>query len=85
MEGDGTHGGIIAYVNDPNRCSVYLNGCAFTGKMLGSATTNCGGLIGCAYCVTYSNYCVFAPAEFTFSTSGFQALGRLPENLSWEI
>ena len=43
VEGDGTHGGIIAVVDQG---TLNINNCAFTGAINGSTTNKCGGFIG---------------------------------------
>ena len=44
MDGDGTHGGIVG-VGDANG-TMLLEDCAFVGKIIGTSTTNCGGIVG---------------------------------------
>ena len=47
VEGDGTHGGLVAKVNDGAK--LIINGCVFDGKIVStgaSATTDCGGFVG---------------------------------------
>lgn len=47
VEGDGTHGGFVAYVNSGAKLTI--NGCVFDGKIVStgaSATTKCGGFVG---------------------------------------
>ena len=47
VEGDGTHGGLVAKVNDG--AELTINGCVFDGKIVStgaSATTDCGGFVG---------------------------------------
>ncbi len=60
VNGDGTHGGFIARNQGGN---TTFNGCAFTGKLLGVNTTNCGGFCGWTEHVVTFNDCVFAPEE----------------------
>ncbi len=82
VDGNGTHGGLLACADDSIRCNVNMNGCAFTGKMLGHKTTHCGGLIGYANSMTRIRDCVFAPEEFTFNLTDFNSIGRLAEGHS---
>lgn len=56
VEGDGTHGGIVAIVETSG---VELNNCIFAGAMKGEHTTCCGGLIGWSNGTTLTN-CVMA-------------------------
>ena len=50
VSGDGTIGGLIGIIHNPNsnyygyRCPI--EGCVFAGKLLGSSTTHCGGFVG---------------------------------------
>jgi len=47
VEGDGTHGGLVAKVDDGAKLTI--NGCVFDGKIVStgaSATTDCGGFVG---------------------------------------
>lgn len=81
VAGDGSHGGIMATSEDFTRCHVNMNGCAYTGRMLGSQTTHCGGLVGYGKAAINLQDCVFAPEEFGFSLNGFDPIGRLTENI----
>ncbi|MCR5013230.1 MAG: fibronectin type III domain-containing protein, partial [Bacteroidales bacterium] len=86
IEGDGTHGGFIAVnhgsiSSDPLATTIF-NGCAFTGKLLGTATNQCGGFCGWSeyydpnYAQTTFNNCVFAPQEVTMGTTGCATFAR---------
>ena len=81
VAGDGSHGGIMATSEDFTRCHVNMNGCVFTGRMLGDQTTHCGGLVGYGKAAINLQDCVFAPEEFGFSLNGFDPIGRVAENI----
>lgn len=81
--GDGTHGGFVARNLGSNSMGIYMykitfTACAFTGKLLGENTTNCGGFCGWSeyqmpeseYAKIEFNDCIFAPEEVTMSTDG---------------
>ena len=65
---DGTHGGLVAHVSSS---TTTISGCVFNGKLLGSSTTNCGGIVGWVVNGATLNIedCLFAPSEVTFGTS----------------
>lgn len=42
VNGDGTHGGLVGV----NAGTMTINNCGFTGKIVGSSTTHCGGFVG---------------------------------------
>lgn len=44
VEGDGTHGGLVAQVHEGG--TVSIKDCIFDGSITGSSTKNCGGFIG---------------------------------------
>lgn len=85
LDGIGYHGGIIAFSNDFMFGQLYLNGCAFTGKLLGSKTIWCGGLGGEIDNHIAIKDCVFAPEELTFSTNGFASMVRMAQGLTYSI
>ena len=77
INGDGTHGGLVAYVREDNNT---FEGCAFTGKLLGANTNYVGGLVGFtdsrnSATVSFTN-CVFHPQQVTMSGSGSQTFAR---------
>ena len=83
VNGDGTHGGFVGLMCNPNYVTVgyrfSIDGCLFNGKLLGANTTNCGGFVGWVningVALTISNS-LFAPAETTLKTSGCQTFVR---------
>jgi hypothetical protein len=78
VSGDGTHGGLVA---DVRGGSTTIEGCIFNGKLLGSSTHHCGGLVGWTYknaTVTLIN-CFFAPSEVTVGTNSSRTLARYDE------
>ncbi len=42
IDGDGTHGGLVGVVDG----TLNINNACFTGKMTGSTTNSCGGMVG---------------------------------------
>ena len=66
--GEASHGGLVGYT-----INATLTGCAFTGKLLGSNSQRCGGLVGWKTSTSESsitlNSCVFAPSEITVSAT----------------
>ena len=78
MTGDGTHGGIVAHVEDG---LTTITGCVFNGQLLGTGTTgttSCGGIIG--YTTSSDdvriNHCIFDPTNVTFSNSSSNPICR---------
>ena len=70
--GQAFQGGLVGYT-----IQASFDRCVFTGKLLGSSSTGCGGLLGYK---TYESdntrkavfsYCLFAPAEVSVSSTGF--------------
>ena len=71
VNGDGTHGGLIAYVDQG---TTTINNCLFNGSLIGSGTYNCGGFVGWTEGnnnakVNISN-CLFAPVQVTVKKPG---------------
>jgi hypothetical protein len=77
INGDGTHGGLVAYVREDNNT---FEGCAFTGKLLGANTNYVGGLVGFTdsrnYATVSFTNCVFHPQQVTMSGNGSQTFAR---------
>ena len=80
--GDGTDAGLVGAIwgDSQNNTRTTLTGCVFAGKLLGSSTNCCGGLVGwCATnlkaSLTIEN-CLYAPQERTISASGSQTFSR---------
>ena len=71
--GEASHGGLVGYT-----INASLTGCAFTGKLLGSNSEQCGGLVGWKTNTSGSgitlNSCVFAPSEITVSATNSHPL-----------
>ena len=79
--GDGTDAGLVGAIwGDGNNTRTTLTGCVFTGKLLGSSTNCCGGLVG--WCSTNLNAsltienCLYAPQERTVSASSSKTFSR---------
>ena len=61
--GDGTHGGLVA---DSYTGTLDISNCLFDGKLLGTTTTSCGGIVGWHKQGTLNiTNSLFAPAEVT--------------------
>ncbi len=62
--GDGTHGGLVA---DSYTGTLNITNCLFDGKLLGTTTTSCGGIVGWHNSNSKLNISnsLFAPAEVT--------------------
>ncbi|MDY6413527.1 MAG: InlB B-repeat-containing protein [Bacteroidales bacterium] len=72
VSGDGTHGGLVALVEN----TTSLTNCVFAGKLLGSSTNSCGGLVGWkGGSVTFTD-CLFIPQEITINTAGCHTFSR---------
>ena len=67
VNGDGTHGGIVAYTEE-GRSNTTLNNCLFDGKIIGANTHSCGGLVGWNFGEATLNNCVFRPQGITLSS-----------------
>ena len=78
VSGEGGHGGLVGLVRTGSVLTI--DGCLFDGKLLGSGTTHCGGLVGEAFKDENSSSTVnitnslCAPAELTVDTTGSSAL-----------
>ena len=70
------HGGLVGWTVNAD-----LIGCAFTGRLLGENSTECGGLIGTKTNTENSSAnitdCLFAPTNVTVSTSNACTLARI--------
>lgn len=72
VSGDGTHGGLVALVEN----TTSLTNCVFAGKLLGSSTNSCGGFVGWkGGTVTFTD-CLFIPQEITINTAGCHTFSR---------
>lgn len=67
VSGDGSHGGFIGV--EEGSAQVNFTDCAFTGSLLGSSTTCCGGYVGWRGGTCYYDSCLFAPSQVTFNTT----------------
>lgn len=83
VNGDGSHGGILGMAYSGTNI---IKDCIFNGKLLGSSTTNCGGLVGAGYYNSNSicniSNCLFAPEEITMSTEGAATFSRCAGTIS---
>ncbi|MBQ4294320.1 MAG: leucine-rich repeat protein, partial [Prevotella sp.] len=80
--GDGTHGGLVAVVNNTSVDSLVMEKCSFTGSInsFGSTpTTDCGGLIGYSrvpVTMRYSLYDPQTPIGFVSNGATFARMAR---------
>lgn len=70
--GDGTHGGLVALVEN----TTSLTNCVFAGKLLGSSTNSCGGLVGWKGGTVNFTDCLFIPQEITINTANCHTFSR---------
>ena len=61
ISGDGTHAGFIG--GSSNGVTTTIEGCAFTGSMLGSTTTHCAGFVGYNSGTLTITNSLYAPAD----------------------
>ena len=61
ISGDGTHAGFIG--GSSNGVTTTIEGCAFTGSMLGSTTTHCAGFVGYNSGTLTITNSIYAPAD----------------------
>ncbi len=73
--GDGTHGGLVA---DSYTGTLNITNCLFDGKLLGTTTTGCGGIVGWHNSKSTLNISnsLFAPAEVTVTVQGGAIFAR---------
>ena len=70
--GDGTHGGLVALVEN----TTSLTNCVFAGKLLGSSTNSCGGFVGWKGGTVNFTDCLFIPQEITINTANCHTFSR---------
>ena len=85
VNGDGTHGGLIANISGGK---VLISDCLFDGTLAGNKTTNCGGFVGWTETdngatVTFNN-CLFNPAEVDLA-DGCKTFARARQSTSVTI
>lgn len=72
VDGDGTHGGLVA---DSYQGTLNITNCLFDGKLLGTTTTSCGGIVGwhkSGSTLNISNS-LFAPTQVTLKVDAIFA------------
>ena len=69
VDGDGTHGGLIAYHNSGSGNMLNIDGCLFDGRLRGANTHSCGGFIGWRSGTATIHNSMFDPVEVTVSNS----------------
>lgn len=72
VNGDGTHGGLVALVEN----TTSLTNCVFAGKLLGSSTNSCGGFVGWKGGTVNFTDCLFIPQEITINTANCHTFSR---------
>ena len=77
VNGDGTHGGIVAVSNT----NTYISDCLIGGSMSGSSTDCCGGVVGWASGSTTIKNCL-VNSKITVSTSGSDIIARNAGNVT---
>ena len=85
---DGTHGGLVA---DSYTGTLNITNCLFDGKLLGTTTTSCGGIVGWHNSNSTLNISnsLFAPAEVTvqggaiFARNGATSLTNCYYKSTW--
>jgi hypothetical protein len=83
VNGDGTHGGLVAVNCDASSSNLTIEGCVFDGKLLGSTTTDCGGFVGwrCrTLSIINSLYAPIADANTITSGATFARNWNMPDN-----
>ena len=70
VSNDGTNAGLIAVTKGGTVYSSTIEGCAFSGKLLGENTGGSGGLVGYNNQVLTITNCVVAPTEVTMTCAG---------------
>ena len=75
VEGDGSHGGIVAYTEE-NASNTTLSNCLFDGSITGAKTNCCGGLIGWNYGTATLANCVFRPTSITLASENNATFSR---------
>ena len=77
VDGDGTHGGLVAVNNSSTGSNLTIEGCLFDGKLLTTnGTIKCGGFIGWRGGTANIYNSLFTPAEVTVSNEGSATFAR---------
>ena len=85
VSGDGTHGGLVGKVT---QTTVDIKNSAFTGKIIGSDTSHCGGIVGwldytSGSYLTFTDV-IFAPSGLDLKSNNCCTIVRTSENgASW--
>ena len=81
VSGSAYHGGLIGYAIDAT-----VQGCVFTGSLLGANSNQCGGLLGQKSGTNNSiasfENCIFAPSEITVGSSNSFTFAAATTNLT---
>ena len=88
VEGDGTHGGLVAIKGNSDSAKLTIDACVFDGKIVStgaSATTNCGGFVGWrkdkgTLTITNSIYAPTADANAVTVGATFARNWTMPDN-----
>lgn len=80
FDGDGTHGGLVSIVAGG---TLTLQNCGFAGKMIGSQTEYCGGMVGWTDKSAKTNISnSYVAAEFNLEDNSGNTFGRNPNYVS---
>ena len=77
VNGDGTHGGLVAVSNN----NTYIANCHIRGSMSGANTDCCGGVVGWASGTTLIKNCLVS-SDITVKTNGSDMLARNTGNVT---
>ena len=86
VAGDATHGGFVANCqnNADDATLVAFTRCVFDGKLLGTATDNCGGFVGWTAGNDWAGVkfidCIFKPSELSVQSDGSATFSRGQNN-----
>lgn len=76
VDGDGSHGGLVAVAGKDAEDTLDIIGCLFDGKFHGSKTIKCGGFIGWRNKAAVIRDSIFDPSEITSNQSDCAMFGR---------
>lgn len=79
-DGDGTHGGLVSIAGSG---TLNIQNCGFAGKIIGTKTTYCGGMVGWTDKSAKTNISnSYVAAEFNLSGNSGNTFGRNPNYVS---
>ena len=74
ISGDGTHAGFIG--GSASGVKTTITGCAFTGSLIGDATTHCAGFVGYNSGTLTITHSLFAPTSVSVGDTGSATFAR---------